>query len=275
MENGTAGSSTLTLDVNTTDRSFAGSLQNGAAGTLALTKTGTATQTLTGLNTYTGNTAVSQGRLALSGGGSFANSPSIAVASGAFLDVTAVTSGANWDGTRFAVVNGQTLHGTGTVLGDLDVSAGGTIAPGNSIGTLAVAGLSLTSATSHFALEIDLGLSPAADLLNVTGGITLNGATLDLSLFNLSPMSVPATFLFAANDLADAVNGTFGTITGVPEGYSAMVDYAFLGTDALGRIGFGNSLAVRLFAAVPEPGTAGWGLAMCLLACGRRRRTRA
>lgn len=239
----------------------------------ALTKTGAGTLTLSGSNLYTGNTLVSQGTLALSGSGSLANSPDIAVASGATLDVSAVTGGAGYDGTRFTVVNRQTLHGTGTVLGALDVSAGGTIAPGNSIGTLAVSGLSLTSASSHFGLEIDLGMTPAADLLNVTGSISLNNSTLDLSLFNLSPMGLPETFLFAANDLSDLITGTFGTITGVPAQYQATVLYNFAGTDTLGRVGTGNDLAVML-EFVPEPATFAAPLVAMLGLLSLRRRTR-
>ncbi len=261
-----------------TTSSLGGSGDTTIAGVVSgagLSKVGAGTLTLTAANTYTGNTAVTQGKLTLSGLGTFASSPDIAVGSGATLDVTGVTGGASWDGTRFAVASGQTLHGTGTVLGALDVSAGGTIAAGNSIGTLGIAGLSLTSATSHFALEIDLSVVPAADLLNVSGAVSLNGSTLDLSLFNLSPLSVPATYLFAANDLADVVSGTFGTINGVPMGFTATVNYAFSGTDTLGRIGDGNDLAVVIdLEAIPEPGTAVWGMAVSLLACGRRRRVR-
>ncbi len=251
----------------------AGSASAILAGVVGANKTTAGSVTLSGANTFSGNTTVSQGTLALSGSGSFASSPTIAIASGATLDVSAVTGGANHDGTRFAIVSGQTLQGTGNVLGGLDVSAGGTIAPGNSIGTLATAGLSLTSASSTFKLEIDLGL-PAADLLTVTGGISLANSNLDLTLFNLMPMSQPKTFLFAANDLSDPVTGTFGTISGVPIGYMATVDYGFLGTDAVGRIGDGNDLAITFaeIAAVPEPATAAWGLAVGLLAVSRRRR---
>ena len=269
----TGTAATVTVSPTTTDANFSGILSSTTPANVALTKTNTGTQTLSGANTYAGNTTVSQGRLALTGSGSFASSPSIAIAAGATLDVSGVTGGAYYDGTRFAVVSGQTLKGTGTVLGAMDVSAGGTIAPGNSIGTLAIGGLSLTSATSHFALEIDLGLTPAADLLNVTGAIALAGSTLDLSLFNLSPMSLPETFLFAADDLSDPVTGIFGTITGVPNGYTATVDYAYTGTDALGRIGDGNDLAVTLVAALPEPGTAIFGLALFAV-LGVRRRAR-
>ena len=67
IENGTAGTATLTVN-NTTDSTFAGVLQNGAAGTLALIKNGTGLLTLSGAtaNTNNGLTTVSLGDLAFS-----------------------------------------------------------------------------------------------------------------------------------------------------------------------------------------------------------------
>ena len=59
-----ATTSTLTLGTADGSGSFGGALSNGS-GVLALTKIGTGTLTLTGLNTYSGNTAVSAGTLAL------------------------------------------------------------------------------------------------------------------------------------------------------------------------------------------------------------------
>lgn len=245
------------------------------AGPVGLNKSSGLGITVYSANTYSGDTVISEGSLNLTSSGSIANSPNIVVAAGATLGVANVTGGANHDGTRFALASGQTLRGTGTVDGAMSVSAGAAIAPGNSIGTLAIDSLSLTSANSIFELEIDFGLTPAADLLDVTGGITLTGSTLDLSLFNLSPMNLPETFLFAMNDLNEPVNGSFGTVDGLPDGYVATVDYAFSGTDALGRNGDGNDLAVTFsLAAVPEPGTVAWGAAVSLLSLGWRRRSR-
>ncbi len=242
-----------------------------------LTKSGPNTWVVNGVNTFTGTTEIDDGTLALRGSGSVARSPKIAVASGATFNVSGVTGGANFDGSRFAVVSGQTLQGTGTVVGALNVSAGGTLAPGNSIGTLSIDSLSLTSANSVFKLEIDLGrLTPAADLLNVTGSLTLASSTLDLSLFNLSPMGLPKTFLVVQNDSIDPISGSFDTITGVPVGYTAFVDYAFSGTDLLGRVGTGNDMAITFAVdVVPEPSTAAWGLALGLIAFSRRARIRA
>jgi hypothetical protein len=54
-----------------------------------------------------------------------------------------------------------------------------------------------------------------------------------------------------ANDLnVDPVSGLFATITGLPTGYAATIDYAFTGVDSLGRHGNGNDIALTL---TPEP----------------------
>src|SRR5690349_11168851 len=81
------------------------------------------------------------------------------------------------------------------------------------------------------------------------------------ALLNLpTTQPTPVTFLLAANDLTDPVAGTFDpTITGLPAGWSATVDYAFTDSDVLGRTGDGNDIAVTLsfesqVEAVPEPG---------------------
>ena len=114
-----------------------------------LTKTGPGALRLTSTNTYTGNTLVSAGTLALLGTGSIANSATITVASGAILDASGRTD------HTLVVNSGQTLKGDGSVLGRVTIAAGATLAPGdNSIGTLTVnsnvtlAGLALMETTA-------------------------------------------------------------------------------------------------------------------------------
>jgi autotransporter-associated beta strand protein len=75
---------TLTLGANNASATFSGVIRN-TTGELALVKTGSGTQTLSGGNTFTGSTTVSQGTLALEGG-SLA-SP-VTVAAGASLGFT-------------------------------------------------------------------------------------------------------------------------------------------------------------------------------------------
>ena len=115
---------------------------SGASG--GITKAGTGASgrlILGGANTYSGNTTISTGTLALGSTGSIANSPVISVGSGATFDVSSVAG--------FATGASQELGGSGTVTGA--VAANGTISPGvasvaSGVGTISFANdLSLAS----------------------------------------------------------------------------------------------------------------------------------
>lgn len=67
VENGGTAGATLTLGGDNTSTIFAGTLQNGSTGNLALIKTGTGSLTLSGDSTYLGNTTVSNGTLNITG----------------------------------------------------------------------------------------------------------------------------------------------------------------------------------------------------------------
>lgn len=122
VRNTAAGSGTLYVGggvAGTSSASFAGVIENGT-GTLNVTKEGSGTQTLTGANTYTGNTTISAGALALSGTGSIASTARITVAAGATFDVSGLSS-------TFVLGAGQTLAGagaTGTLKGNLNATSG-------------------------------------------------------------------------------------------------------------------------------------------------------
>jgi fibronectin-binding autotransporter adhesin len=68
MNNGTVAA-TLTVGNDNTNSVFSGVLENGSTATLALTKIGAGTLTLTGTNTYTGGTTINGGTLQLGNGG--------------------------------------------------------------------------------------------------------------------------------------------------------------------------------------------------------------
>lgn len=86
---GVSGTPTLTVGNNDATSSYSGVIAN-SAGLLSLTKIGTGTLTLSGVNTYGGATVISNGTLVLSG--SISNSASIHIAAGATFDVSGITA---------------------------------------------------------------------------------------------------------------------------------------------------------------------------------------
>jgi autotransporter-associated beta strand protein len=144
VENGAAGAAQLNV-YNGADNTFSGVMQDGAEGTLAFAKAGCGTLTLTGASTYTGATTVQGGTLAVNG--SLAAGSAVTVQKGA-------------------------LGGVGTVAGPVTVEAGGALAPGNGVGTLATGALTLTAGAI---LDYELGATGNADRTDVTGNLTLDG----------------------------------------------------------------------------------------------------
>jgi autotransporter-associated beta strand protein len=111
----------------------------GITGTSSVTKIGNGTILLDGINTFTGTTSIEQGIAALSGPGAIANSSLVTISAGATLDVQGIAGG-------YLVGTGQTIGGSGTVLGSVVFGRGSTISPGMTSGG---AGASLLSGQSH------------------------------------------------------------------------------------------------------------------------------
>jgi autotransporter-associated beta strand protein len=187
VTNGSAsGAVTLTTGADNTTKTFSGTISDGGL-PLALTKVGSGTQILSGINTYTGPTTVDAGTLAVNG----------SIASSSLLTVNA----------------GGTLGGNGTV-GNATINAGGALAPGNSIGLLTVQGSLTFTAAASYIVEV---LPSNADRTNVTGVATLGGATVNASFAAGTFIAKQYTIVHATG----GVTGTFGSQvnTNLPSGF--------------------------------------------------------
>ena len=192
------GGGALTVNQAAASKDFNGVISDGATPT-ALIKTNVGTLILSGANTYSGDTTINAGTLALTNSGSIANSSNLIVAGGATLNVSGVSGGFNLGAS-------QRLSGNGTVTGPITIN--GTVAPGTSIGTLTVSG----AATNNGTIVAEITNGPSADKLVFSGsvhnlggtltvtslGTLVNGTTYDLFDFN---GGAPTGVAFATTNL--------------------------------------------------------------------------
>ena len=185
ITNDGAGPGPVTFTVGNDNQSgnFAGTIDDGTAGPVSLTKVGTGNQTLSGYNTYSGDTFINGGILTVDG--VLAKSPNV-----------------------FIGPNGI-LRGVGSIPGA--ITSSGIISPGdNTIGTLHVSNATLNSDST---LRIQLGSNNTSDLLASNGTVNLNGTTLELESLDGSEICGEFTILTATG----GVNGTFGNVTGLSD----------------------------------------------------------
>lgn len=225
------------------DQSFAGTYNNVISGTGSLLKNGAGTVILTKENTYTGGTTISGGTLQIGNGGTagaitgdvvnngilaFDRSDGVTFNgqitgagairqvgsglvtltgnSGTFAGTTTVQTGTlKVNGMLGGVLDIQTggrLQGTGTV-GNLTMN--GVIAPGNSIGTLNVAG-DITFDTGSV-YEVETNAAGQADRISASGTATINGGS--VQVLAATGNYAPAT----TYTILSATNGVSGTFT--------------------------------------------------------------
>ena len=190
---------TLTGSAITT---FSGRLR----GNTKLNHNGTGSLTLNGSNTFTGATIINAGTLALGASGSISSTPSIAIASGATFNVSALAAG-------FTLGSGKTISGSGTITGKLNLSSDATLSPGGSnVGTLTITNGLTLAAGAH--LDLDLNGPATHDAVTVTGGNVSLAADLAGTTLGYSPV-IGDTLYLVRNTGAGT---TTGTLAGIGDG---------------------------------------------------------
>src|SRR5215469_8890416 len=184
------GSKQLTVGSNNLSTTVSGVIADTAGGSLV--KTGTGILALSGTNTYTGPTTVDAGVLIVNG--------SIASSS-----LTTVNSGA-------------VLLGSGTV-GSTVINAGGFLVPGNSPGTMTVAGDLTIQRNAFYVVQVNPLM---ASRINVSGSASLDGT--------VAAVFFPGIYLSRSYTILTADNrrtGRFEDLAtfGLPRNFRARLDY--------------------------------------------------
>ena len=157
-----------------------GAISAALAGSNGLTKSGSGTVTLSGANTYSGQTTISAGTLLLGAGASLASTNINLGTSGSpgTLDVSSKSS--------YTLTSAQTLSGSGLVnIGSgKTLTINGGVNPGNSPGIINVTGNVVLGSNSISTFEIfGTNAGTGYDQFNVTGNLTYGG-TLNLIASN-------------------------------------------------------------------------------------------
>ncbi|CAN5247013.1 hypothetical protein BH11PLA2_BH11PLA2_22270 [soil metagenome] len=222
-----AGTGTLTGPITQTVN---GNLWN-------LNKFDSGTWTLSGTSSYTGTTTINAGTLALGASGTINSSPTILIQSGATLDVTGVSGG-------YSLAAAQTLKGTGTVTGQLNVGNTAIIVPGSgtsitgsgnsaTVGTITTGSLNLTGG-GVLKFDLDNSVTGSNDKIAVQGDLILSGNT----TIAVTPFSTSGTLgsgnyhLFTYTGTLnnfDAVNSF--TLTGVTSTPRQIISFASTATE--------------------------------------------
>jgi len=161
-----------------TDATFGGAI----SGSGTFTKTGAGALTLTGNNSYTGDTTVSNGVLVVNGTNSSFNV---------------------W-------VHGGTLAGKGDFMGIVQIYPGAALAPGDGVGTMTCDSLYLFGGNVN--VEINKLIAQTNDFVYVTNTAGYYGGGTTLTVSNLGPaLKVGDTFKLFSQPLA---SGDLITVTG-------------------------------------------------------------
>lgn len=256
----------------------AGRVSGVLAGSAGVLKTGTDGVTLSGANTYTGNTVVNGGTLALTGFGTLGSTEGTTAINGGTLDLggTSQTQASLTQGTS-TIQNGALTLGTyiiagGTLSSNVAVTVGNLIdartgmvngALSGTAGLLKTGngGVTLTAANSYTGNTlIDRGLLILGGEGNIVGSVTMGApATFDISTADgdraFDTITGGGTILLGENTLtltqasgayAGSIVGSGGLVLSADQGYSLNGASTYSGGTSLlsGTLSLGDSSAL-------------------------------
>ncbi len=192
-----------------------------------LTKTGSGTLVLATNNIYNGPTVVNNGTLLVNGTNS----------------LTGTSGSTNYSGGGTFIVTGGTLGGTGVIPGAVDVRTNGTLAPGNSTGTLTLnSGLTLESGSTSLFQVANGGQN---SLLAVQGNLTIQGnSVIAINVSGSALQPTTNTLITYTGTLSGSFNPTVSIVGGSVNGSVS------IGTSTPGQI---NLIVVPQVAITLQP----------------------
>jgi autotransporter-associated beta strand protein len=203
--------------------SGAGATQDGT--TTSLFKDGANTLTLSGNNTYTGDTRVNAGTLTVASGGNLGNGTSdVFISSGATLNINTSTTVAsvqetgNLNGGVIAIGSGATLSVNGANKGTLyqnSISGSGGLTVNGSGNT----SLSLYGTQSYSGATTVSGAKLSTGVALATSGLTINGGTFETTAANILGNSASVslssgTYSLGGNDTIGSLTMSGGSLSG-------------------------------------------------------------
>jgi autotransporter-associated beta strand protein/T5SS/PEP-CTERM-associated repeat protein len=206
--NGNTGNGTvITAGGNNTIRDLAftnnGNLAIQAGYALSLSQGQVAVEN--GNSVVSGGTLATPGNFNKTGAGELDVQSTLSVNGTASIDAGLLSVNGNLTANSVAVNSGAILGGSGTIFAPVTVS--GTLAPGNSPGTLSMASLALTPTA---VTDIEIESLTNFDRLVVGGAATVDG-TLNVIPYNGNPLAYGQQYSFLV--ASGGISGEFDTIT--------------------------------------------------------------
>ena len=229
-------------------------------GSGALTKDGGGNLTLSGINTYSGITSVSEGKLTIASAGSINTTSGVSIGTGEFNynSNTTLTQNVSFSGV------GGTLSGSGTIGTFVYITESNTLSIGNSPGTMNFDDDLTIDGTYSYEL---VGGTSSADLGNVTGNLTLGG-TLDIVQLGTYTIGDKFTLLSYGGSLTGIFTGLVDEAIFITAGNFWMINY----NDTTAGLNGGTQAKFITITAIPEPSAAALlGLGIVVLLTRRRR----